>query len=160
MMAAILATRFPEKAPELLPYQSSIIRAERNYEGKQWVAYDRQYQREALAWKDLNWSVPNVHLYNEAFTGRARAVPRCSYCLRDYHAASACPSIPGARSLIADTSTYVWGARKFMPGSTVLEGGPSSGGPGAAPQRGTPCLVIAPESSIPLPLYSYLDRTI
>ena len=94
VMAAILATRFPEKAPELLAYQSSIIRAERNYEGKQWVAYDRQYRREALARKDLNWSVPNVRLYNEAFTGRARAIPRCSYCLRDDHTASACPSIP------------------------------------------------------------------
>ena len=46
VMVAILATRFPEKAPELLAYQSSIIRAERNYEGKQWVAYDRQYRRE------------------------------------------------------------------------------------------------------------------
>ena len=71
VVTAILATRFPEKAPELLAYQSSIIRAERNYEGKQWVAYDRQYRREALAQKDLNWSVPNVRLYNEAFTGQA-----------------------------------------------------------------------------------------
>jgi len=34
-MAAILAARFPEKAPELLVYQATIIRAERNYEGKQ-----------------------------------------------------------------------------------------------------------------------------
>ena len=55
VMAAILATRFPEKALELLVYQAAIIRAERNYEGKQWVAYDRQYRREALARKDLNW---------------------------------------------------------------------------------------------------------
>ena len=47
-MATILATRFPEKAPELLAYQAAIIRAERNYVGKQWVACDRQYQREAL----------------------------------------------------------------------------------------------------------------
>jgi len=40
------------------------------------VVYDRQYRRVALALKDLNWSVPNVRLYNEAFTGRARAGPR------------------------------------------------------------------------------------
>ena len=30
MMAAILATRYPEKAPELFAYQAAIVRAERN----------------------------------------------------------------------------------------------------------------------------------
>ena len=94
IMAAIMCTRFPEKAPELLAYQASIIRAERNYEGKQWVAYDRQFRREALARKDLDWSVPDPRLYNEAFTGRARAIPRCSFCLQDDHGANACPHNP------------------------------------------------------------------
>jgi hypothetical protein len=51
-MAAVLATRFPSKAPELFAYQATITRAERNYEGKRWVAYDRHYRREALARKD------------------------------------------------------------------------------------------------------------
>ncbi len=98
VMAAILAIRFPEKAPEFLAYQASIVRAERNYEGCQWVLYDRQYRREALARRDLNWSVPNTRLYNEAFTGRARAIPRCSYCLSDDHLANNCPVNPGATS--------------------------------------------------------------
>ena len=93
-MAAILAWRFPDKAPELWAYQSTIIQAERNYEGKQWVAYDRQYRREALARKDLNWSTPNPRLYNEAFTGRAKAISRCSFCLQDDHASQSCPHNP------------------------------------------------------------------
>ena len=66
----MLATRFPEKAPELFAYQATIIWVERNYEGKRWVLYDRQFRREALARKDLNWSVTDSRLYNEAFTGR------------------------------------------------------------------------------------------
>ena len=41
VMVSILATYFPEKAPELFAYQASIIRAERNHKRKQWVAYDR-----------------------------------------------------------------------------------------------------------------------
>ncbi len=45
IMAAILATRFPD--PEFLAYQALIVRAERNYEGCQWVLYDRQYRRGA-----------------------------------------------------------------------------------------------------------------
>ena len=26
--------------------------------------------------KDLNWSMPNAHLYNEALSGRAKSIPR------------------------------------------------------------------------------------
>eukprot|EP00731_Ephydatia_muelleri_P008707 Em0004g1045a len=48
--------------------------------GRTWVAYDRQYRREALARKDLNWSATNSRLYNEAFTGCAKAIPRCCHC--------------------------------------------------------------------------------
>ena len=87
-------TRFPDKAGELFAYQASIIRAERNYEGKRWVVYDRQYRREALARKDLNWSVQDSRLYNEAFTGRAKAIARCNVCLQDDHSASSCPRKP------------------------------------------------------------------
>jgi len=53
-MGAFLASRFPLKAPELFSYMASIIRAERNYESRRWVAYDRQYRREALARRSLD----------------------------------------------------------------------------------------------------------
>ena len=36
VMAAILVTRFPEKATEFLVYQALIVRSEQNYEGLQW----------------------------------------------------------------------------------------------------------------------------
>ena len=94
LMAAVLCTRFPEKAPEFFAYQSTIVRADRNYEGKRWVQYDRQFRREALSRRDLNWSVTNSRLYNETFTGRARAIPRCSYCGQDDHGEAACPRNP------------------------------------------------------------------
>ena len=53
-MAAVLCSKFPDKAGELFAYQVSIVRADRNYEGKRWAAYDRQYRRQALASQDLN----------------------------------------------------------------------------------------------------------
>ena len=93
-MLAVLSTRFPEKAPELFSYQASILRAERNYDDKRWVAYDRRYRQEALVQKDLNWSVTNTRLYNEAFTGRVQAIPCCSYCLQEDHSAQYCPRHP------------------------------------------------------------------
>jgi len=74
-MVALVVTRFPHKAPQLFAYQAAIARAERNYEAGRWVAYDRQFRREALMRQDLNWSVPDKRLYSEAFTGRARSIP-------------------------------------------------------------------------------------
>ena len=93
LMAAVLCSKFPDKA-ELFAYQAIIVRAERNYEGKRWVAYDRQYRWEALARKDLNWSATDPRLYSEAFTGRARSIARCNYCLQDDHTAAQCPRNP------------------------------------------------------------------
>ena len=93
-MASILTTRFPEKAPELWAYQSTILKAAHNYEGSNWVAYDRQFRREMLARRDLNWSATNTRLYNEAFTGRARTIPRCPHCLSKDHGGASCPHNP------------------------------------------------------------------
>ena len=94
LMPAVLVMTFPDKAPELFAYQASIIRAEWNYEGKRWVIYDRQYRQETLARKDLNWSVPNSRLYNEAFMGMAKSIARYEVCLSDSHTASTYPQNP------------------------------------------------------------------
>ena len=68
MIAALISSRFPEKAPKLFAYQALIAWAERNFDDRRWVSYDRCYRREALA---LDWSVSNARLYNKAFTGHA-----------------------------------------------------------------------------------------
>ena len=93
-MAAVIASRFPEKAGELAAYQTTIIHAAYTYEGANWVAYDPLYRREILAAKNLNWSVPNQRLHSEAFTGRAKKCLLCPQCLSKDHAAVACPHNP------------------------------------------------------------------
>ena len=90
----MLVSRFPEKGPELWAYQSTILNAAHSYEGATWVAYDRQFRREMLARKDLNWSIPNSRLYNEAFTGRAKMMQRYQYCLSEDHGSTGCPQHP------------------------------------------------------------------
>ena len=75
-------------------YQAQIIWAQLNYEPGRWVSYNCQFQREALACKDLNWSVTDTRLYSEAFTGRAQTIPRCSFCLQDDHTGPYCPKNP------------------------------------------------------------------
>ena len=93
-LASVLTSRYPSKAAEMWAYQSSIIRAARNFDGTAWVAYDRQFRREALARRDLNWSATNARLYSEAFTGRAKVIPRCRHCLSETHDLRACPVNP------------------------------------------------------------------
>ena len=93
-LAAVLVSRFPEKGPELWAYQSTILNAAHSYEGATWVAYDRQFRREMLARKDLNWSVPNSSLFNEAFTGRAKIMQSCQHCLSEDHGSTGCPQHP------------------------------------------------------------------
>ena len=93
-MAAVLTTRFPEKAAELWAYQTTILHTAHAYEGANWVAYDRLYRREMLANKDLNWSMPNPRLYSQAFTGRAKRHPQCPHCLSEDHGAPTCPHNP------------------------------------------------------------------
>ena len=83
-----------------------------NYDNSAWVAYDRQFHREALASKDLNWSVPNHRLYNEAFTGRVRSIPRCTICLSAHHLR---PVNPICLQLLLGTSSRLHGLVGLYP---------------------------------------------
>ena len=104
-----MCTKFPGKAPEFWAYQASILRPAKNFEGTAWAAYDQQYRREALARHDLNWSACNARLYNEVFTGRAKAILRCQHCLSEAHGSLACPANPDPMPL--------WQALPRMPPS-------------------------------------------
>ena len=130
LMAAVLCSKYPDKAGELFAYQASIIHTERNYEGKRRVAYDRQYRRQALARQDLNWSVTDPHLYNKAFTGRARSIARCSFCLQDDHAAGQCPRNPHRPIFgwFPDQSTWTTNQSAFGPPSSSQRNRPVASG--------------------------------
>ena len=93
-LVAILGSAHPHHIADFMAYQRSIVRASRIFEGNAWVVYDRCYRRRAALTKDLNWAVQCTALYNEAFTGRARTIPRCSHCLSENHSVSDCPDLP------------------------------------------------------------------
>ena len=93
-LVAILGSAHPHHIADFMAYQRSIVRASRIFEGNAWVVYDRCYRRRAALTKDLNWSVQCTSLYNEAFTGRARTIPRCGHCLSENHSQANCPDLP------------------------------------------------------------------
>ena len=89
-MASILSRAFPNKAPHFLAHLKTVVKAARNFEGTTWATYDMVIRRQAANRGSLDWSVVDSAAYNEAFTGRARLIPWCSYCLADTHAAHEC----------------------------------------------------------------------
>ncbi len=125
-MAAVLCSKFPDKTGELFSYQASIVRAECNYEGKRWVAYDCQYRWQALAKQDLNWSVMDPHLYNEAFTGWACLIARCNYCLQDDHAANQCPRNPHRPIFRWFPDPMTWAGQPLFSPPSFSRGHPAS----------------------------------
>jgi len=93
-LVAVLCSVHPHKISHFLAYQKTIINAQQSFVGDAWVQYDTRFRRKAANTKSLNWGRKDVDLYNEIFTGRSRAVTRCSTCLSETHLASQCPESP------------------------------------------------------------------
>lgn len=93
-MVAVLASKYPAYVPQLMAYQKTIIKAHKSFTGEGWVTYDTCYRRRAAVTKDLNWGEVDFHLYNETFTGRAKAILRCRYCSSEHHTSGECSYAP------------------------------------------------------------------
>ena len=93
-LVAALTTKHPDKAPHFMAYLKTIVHASRNFEGSAWASYDAAYRRKAASTQSFDWAVIDSALYSEAFTGRARTLPRCRYCLSDTHHSRECPYSP------------------------------------------------------------------
>ena len=93
-MAVILAADFPLKAPHFFTYLWIITKVSRNFEGAAWASYDVAFRRQAANHGSLDWGCVDPALYNEAFAGRAKLVPRRRYCLTDSHVSQECPHSP------------------------------------------------------------------
>ena len=93
-MVATLSTKFPHKMPELIAYQRTILRAHRSFIGEGWVVYDSCYRHKASVTKSLDWGIVDFTLYNETFTGHAKAIARCRYCSSEHHSTRDCDYAP------------------------------------------------------------------
>ena len=58
------------------------------------MTYDSCYRRKAVITKSLDWGQVHFTLYNETFTGRAKPIPRCKFCLSEHHISSECTYAP------------------------------------------------------------------
>ena len=93
-MVSILASKFPDKTPQFMAYLKTIVKAQQTFTGEGWVTYDACFRRKAAITKSLEWGVVDFTLYNETFTGRAKALPCCRYCLSEHHMSANCVLAP------------------------------------------------------------------
>jgi hypothetical protein len=93
-LVAVLASGHPKKMQEFMAYMRSIVKAHRTFTGEGWVSYDTCYHRKAAVSKSLDWDTIDFTLYNETFTGRAKAMACCRYCSSDLHLSQDCAYAP------------------------------------------------------------------
>ena len=93
-MVGVLSQRFPAMVPELMAYQTTIIKCSRDFDGLAWAQYDRAYRPQAAQSKDLKWSRLNPTLYSLCFAGKAKRGVACVHCLSDSHSSDSCPDNP------------------------------------------------------------------
>lgn len=91
-LVAALAMRYLQYIGDFMPYQRTIIRASRNFEGAAWVLYDHCYRCRAAATKSLEWGNTDSALYNELFTGRAQSIAQYHLRPSDNHLEAGCPN--------------------------------------------------------------------
>ena len=93
-LVSVLCSVYPHKFHHFMVYQCTIIRTHRRFVGDRWVIYDASYRRSAAHRKSLDWGIKDQDLYSETFTGRAKAIACCSYCLSELHRTAECPHAP------------------------------------------------------------------
>ena len=99
ILVGVLTTKYPAYAPDLMAYQRTIVHAHRSFAGDGWVTYDMCYRRNASLQKSLQGSLVDFTLYNQTFTGKAKPLARCKYCLSDYHKSYECAFAPQTSTL-------------------------------------------------------------
>ena len=118
-MVGVLSQRFPAFVPDMMAYQTTIIKCSRDFDGLAWAQYDRAYRRQVAQSKDLRWSRLNTTLYSLCFARKAKRGVACSHCLSDAHTSEGCPDKP---------------AKAYLP--VWYRSSPSTASTGSAPQYG------------------------
>ncbi len=72
-------------APELMAYQSTIVRVSQDFVGLAWVRYDAAFRRQAALTGNTRWSVINSTSYTMCFASQATNTKQCELCFVLHH---------------------------------------------------------------------------
>lgn len=71
LYTATLATKSPERIPDLMAYQTIIAKASQKYRWPSWVVYDQKFRQEAPGNPTQAWAKVDPSIYAQCFTGQA-----------------------------------------------------------------------------------------
>ena len=95
---SVMASKFPERVPHMLAYQTMLVREARRCGGRGWLAYDTAFRQQAATDSQVDWSKLNSSLYPVTFMAQASGKGRCCvHCLEPDHAAEDCALSPRGR---------------------------------------------------------------
>ena len=92
MYTAVVGSKFPERVPKLLAYQTLIIREARRCGGRGWLSYDTYFRQQMVGeWKGEEWGRLNPYLFSSTFLalGGPQRV-HCSLCMESDHREEEC----------------------------------------------------------------------
>lgn len=86
---AVLARSQPERVPDLLAYQTLMIQAHLEFQGDNWLGYDRNFRLRAASEGNRKWATIDTTLWSLAFSGKGRTT-RCRHCFSLFHLSTEC----------------------------------------------------------------------
>ena len=100
VMAAVITSKYPEKASQNFLYSRMIVRASQIFEGPAWVSYNSQFWRKGHCSEIMGLGgTINYGLYNECITGRVKTRALSKICHSDSHQDSHCPLVSTTQAL-------------------------------------------------------------
>ena len=88
---SVTASKFPERVPHMLAYQTTLVREARRCGGSGWLAYDTAFRQQAAADPLCDWSKLNSSLYPVTFMAQANGKGKCCpHCLEPDHVGEEC----------------------------------------------------------------------
>ena len=111
----VLCSAAPQRATELLGYQSIIASANRQFLPEAWLSYDAQFRLAMSTSPGCRWDNINTNLWQLCFTGKAR--PACSACSLVHPQTSNCPFRP-SRAPFSNTGPS-WSRSRTADGTEI-----------------------------------------
>ena len=74
---SVMASKFPDRVPNMVAYQTTLVREAHQCGGGSWLAYDTEFRQQAAADPLCDWSKLNSSLYPVTFMAQASGKGRC-----------------------------------------------------------------------------------
>lgn len=95
---SVMASKYPDRVPNMLAYQTMLVREARRCGGNGWLAYDTAFRQQAAADPLCDWSKLNSSLYPVTFMAQASGRGKCCpHCLESDHLGDECALSPRPR---------------------------------------------------------------